>query len=392
MSIGEYLKSIFSLEGKTILISGATGGIGSAISRGLAAAGAETAPSITGAASGAETALCARNQQKCRELADEISAHGGAATAHALDISDLDSIHRCVDEVMQRYGKIDVLFNVAGINRREGLLDVEPETYDRIMDTNLKGVFFLSQAVAREMYRRRAGNIINIGSHNDTGMLGGCSVYGASKSGVVALTRSMAVEFAQYGIRCNAISPGHILTDLTQVTWQHPTRSEYLRERIAMGRPGEPDELTGMAILLASDASSYMTGQAYHVDGGCLCGGRGDGVDQVDVVAHELVGDGLTRGLVVLGILLVDLDLKAAFLDGLDKAVVGGVERGVLGELQNTDGVVGTGGCRAGTRVAAASGERGQCEQAGRDQKAPAADGDIVHVFTPSRNGWKHCT
>ena len=239
MSIGEYLKSVFSLEGKTILISGATGGIGSAISRGLAAAGAETA-------------LCARNQQKCRELADEISAHGGAATAHALDISDLDSIHRCVDEVMQRYGKIDVLFNVAGINRREGLL----------------------QAVAREMYRRRAGNIINIGSHNDTGMLGGCSVYGASKSGVVALTRSMAVEFAQYGIRCNAISPGHILTDLTQVTWQHPTRSEYLRERIAMGRPGEPDELTGMAILLASDASSYMTGQAYHIDGGCLCGGR----------------------------------------------------------------------------------------------------------------------
>ena len=123
MAIGEYLKSVFSLEGKTILISGATGGIGSAISRGLAAAGAEAA-------------LCARNQQKCRELADEISAHGGAATAHALDISDLDSIHRCVDEVMQRYGKIDVLFNVAGINRREGLLDVEPETYDRIMDTN----------------------------------------------------------------------------------------------------------------------------------------------------------------------------------------------------------------------------------------------------------------
>lgn len=96
MSIGEYLKSIFSLEGKTILISGATGGIGSAISRGLAAAGAETA-------------LCARNQQKCRELADEIAAHGGAATAHALDISDLDSIHRCVDEVMQRYGKIVAL-------------------------------------------------------------------------------------------------------------------------------------------------------------------------------------------------------------------------------------------------------------------------------------------
>lgn len=103
MSIGEYLKSVFSLEGKTILISGATGGIGCAISRGLAAAGAETA-------------LCARNQQKCRELADEIAAHGGAATAHALDISDLDSIHRCVDEVMQRYGKNPQSFREVVLN------------------------------------------------------------------------------------------------------------------------------------------------------------------------------------------------------------------------------------------------------------------------------------
>ena len=104
-------------------------------------------------------------------------------------------------------------------------------------------------------------------------MLGGCSVYGATKSGVVALTRAMAIEFAQYGIRANAISPGHILTDLTQVTWDHPTRAPWLRERIAMKRPGSPEELVGMAILLASNASSYMTGQAYHIDGGCLCGG-----------------------------------------------------------------------------------------------------------------------
>ena len=131
----------------------------------------------------------------------------------------------------------------------------------------------MSQTVAREMYKRKTGHIINIGSHNDEGMLGGCSVYGAAKSGVVALTRAMAVEFAQYGIRANAISPGHILTELTQVTWDHPTRAPYLRERIAMGRPGTPEELVGMAIMLASDTSSYMTGQAYHVDGGCLCGG-----------------------------------------------------------------------------------------------------------------------
>ena len=174
MDTGAYLHSVFGLEGKTILVTGAAGGIGSAISRGLASAGGEVA-------------LCGRNLEKCRALADEITAAGGRATAHRLDVSDLDSIRACVDEVVRQYGKIDVLFNVAGINKREGLLDVEPETYDRIMDTNLKGVFFMSQAVAREMYRRKSGNIINIGSHNDTGMLGGCSVYGAAKSGVIAL-------------------------------------------------------------------------------------------------------------------------------------------------------------------------------------------------------------
>ena len=255
-----YLTSLFGLEGKTIVVTGAGGGIGLAISEGLLRAGAEVA-------------LCNRTTAKCKPLADRINAEGGTASVHQLDVTSLDSIHACVDEVMAKYGKIDVLFNVAGINKREGLLDVEEADYDRIMDTNLKGLFFMGQAVAREMYKRCTGSIINIGSHNDEGMLGGCSVYGATKSGVVALTRAMAIEFAQYGIRANAISPGHILTDLTQVTWDHPTRAPWLRERIAMKRPGSPEELVGMAILLASDASSYMTGQAYHIDGGCLCGG-----------------------------------------------------------------------------------------------------------------------
>ena len=255
-----YLQSLFSLEGKTILITGAAGGIGAAISRGLAQAGGEVA-------------LCGRTLETCQAMAEDIRAGGGTADAFRLDVADMESIQPCIDEVVRRFGKIDALFNVAGINRREGLLDVEEETYDRIMDTNLKGLFFVSQRVAREMYKRRCGSIVNIGSHNDEGMLGGCSVYGAAKSGVIALTRSMAVEFAQYGIRCNAISPGHILTDLTKVTWEHPTRAPWLRQRIAMERPGTPEELVGMAILLASDASSYMTGQAYHIDGCCLCGG-----------------------------------------------------------------------------------------------------------------------
>ena len=147
------------LEGKTILITGAAGGIGAAISKGLADAGAEVA-------------LCGRTLSKCQALADEITEKGGKATAHFLDVADMSTIQPCVDEVVERYGKIDVLFNIAGINKREGLLDVTEETYDRIMDTNLKGVYFVSQAVGREMYKRKTGSIVNIGSLNDTIMLG----------------------------------------------------------------------------------------------------------------------------------------------------------------------------------------------------------------------------
>ena len=139
MDTGAYLNSIFGLDGKVIVVTGAAGGIGSAISRALASAGAQVA-------------LCGRHLEKCQALADQITERiGGTASAHTLDVADPDSIQHCVDEIIARYGRIDVLFNVAGINKREGLLDVTPETYDRIMDINLKGVFFMSQAVAREM-------------------------------------------------------------------------------------------------------------------------------------------------------------------------------------------------------------------------------------------------
>ncbi len=256
----KYLDQLFSLEGKHIVITGAAGGIGAALSRAFSRAGAEVS-------------LCGRTLPKCEALAESIRKEGGRAQAYRMDVSDPDSIRTCIADIRAAHEKIDVLCNVAGINKREGLLDVSEADYDRIMDTNLKGVFFTCQEVAKIMYEQRDGNIINIGSHNDTGMLGGCSVYGASKSGIIALTRSLAVELAQYGIRANAISPGHILTELTQVTWDHPTRAPYLKERIAMKRPGTPDELVGIAIMLAGNTSAYMTGQAYHVDGGCLCGG-----------------------------------------------------------------------------------------------------------------------
>ena len=259
--ISEYLHSLFSLEGKVILMTGAAGGIGEALTRGFAQAGGTVA-------------LCDQNLARCTEIKDDLAKNGITAEAFELNVTSNDSIRFCVGAILERFGRIDILVNCAGINKREGFLDVKEETYDRIMNVNLKGVFMLSQEVVKHMISRGGGgNIINIGSHNDEAMLGGCAVYGATKSAVRALTRSMAVEWAKYGIRANAISPGHIITPLTTVTWEHPTRSTYLKDRIAMRRPGNPEELIGIAIMLASDASSYMSWQAYHVDGGCLCGG-----------------------------------------------------------------------------------------------------------------------
>lgn len=261
MSVEQSLKELFSLEGKIILMTGAAGGIGSVVAKGLAGAGAEMA-------------LCDLDLEKTQQLAEEIRLSGGKARAYALNIAHMDEIRRCVSEVAADCGRIDVLVNCAGINKREGFLDVTEETYDRIMSINLKGLYFMTQEVAKHMYRAHKGNIINIASYNSTSMLGGCSVYGATKSAVWALTRSMAIEWAQYGIRANAIAPGHIITPLTTVTWEHPTRAPYLRERIAMERPGTPEELVGITVMLASDSSSYITGALYNVDGGATAGGK----------------------------------------------------------------------------------------------------------------------
>jgi len=255
--INEYLTSLFSLEGKTALVTGAAGGIGSAIATGLAK-------------SGAYVAMCDINS----EALIDVQKTAKNSSVHSLDMAKTGEFSATVKEIADINGRIDILVNCAGINKREGLADVNEETYDRIMDINLKGVFFLSQAVAPYMKAQNSGSIINIGSHNTGAVLGGVSVYAATKSGMLALTRSMAVEWAKYNIRANCVSPGHIKTDLTAPTWEHPVRSKYLLERIALNRPGTPEDMTGLCIFLASDASSYITGCEYRIDGGCLCGGQ----------------------------------------------------------------------------------------------------------------------
>ena len=260
MDVREKLSQLFSLEEKVVVLTGAAGGIGSVLARGMASVGADMV-------------LCDIAENSLERLCNTIRADGGSASVCLMDMLDMDGIREGVARIIRDKGRIDVLINCAGINKRDGFLDVTEELYDRIMGINLKGLYFLSQEAAKHMIKVKKGNIINVASHNSVGMLGGCSVYGATKSAVTALTRSMAVEWAQYGIRANAIAPGHILTQLTQVSWDNPARAEYLTERIAMRRPGTPNELLGAAIMLASDSSGYMSGMMIHVDGGCLAGG-----------------------------------------------------------------------------------------------------------------------
>lgn len=261
MKTNSYLEEMFSLKNKVVMFVGASGGIGSEVAMGMAKAGAHVA-------------LCDINMEELSKIQKRIEDEDGKATSFFLDVTSMDNIQGCVEDVAKINGRIDILVNCAGINKREGLADVDEATYDKIMDINLKGVFFISKAVAHYMKKQNSGSIINIGSHNTGWILGGCSVYGATKCGVVSLTRSMSVEWAKYNIRANCVSPGHIKTALTTATWEHPDRSKYLLDRIAMNRPGYPEDITGVCLLLASDASTYITGCEYRVDGGCISGGQ----------------------------------------------------------------------------------------------------------------------
>ena len=189
-----YLEKMFSLQGKTALVTGAAGGIGSALAEALYNAGATVA-------------LCDINMEALNTVKQNL---GENAYVFELDMTNFGAFKPICNHIAKINGRIDILVNCAGINKREGMADVEEATYDHIMDINLKSVFFLSTAVAVYMKEQKSGSIINIGSHTTGAALGGVSVYGASKSGVVSLTRSMAMEWAKYNIRANCISPGHI--------------------------------------------------------------------------------------------------------------------------------------------------------------------------------------
>jgi len=260
LTTDDVLHRLFSLDGKVVLITGAAGGIGRILTQGMADAGATVA-------------LCDIDLVRMQPIAEGILAKGKSAEAFAVDLASRSSITSLVEAVHRRWGHIDILVNCAAINKREPILEVTEEIFEKIINVNLRGLYQLTQTVATGMIQQGGGKIINFSSITPELALYGVSVYGATKAAVSQLTMSMAVEWAKHNIQVNAIAPGFIKTELTVPLWQDEQKAAWMRGRIALGRPADPDELLGMAILLASAASSYITGVTYCVDGGITAGG-----------------------------------------------------------------------------------------------------------------------
>ncbi len=245
----------FSLAGRRAVVTGASRGIGRALAEGLARFGARVA-------------LLARSADVLAEARDAIEAAGGRAFAHVADVRDIDGLRRAVQRAAEELGGIDILVNNAGTEQIRPSLEVSEELWDRILDTNLKGAFFAAQAVARVMRGEGGGSIVNICSLTSRVGVPGAVPYGASKSGLLGMTRALATEWASFGIRVNAVGPGYFRTELTEVFYRDSAWREAMRARIPAGRFGELEDLVGATVFFCSDASRYVTGQILYVDGG----------------------------------------------------------------------------------------------------------------------------
>jgi len=248
------------LTGRTAVVVGATSGIGKAIALGLADAGADVVP--TG-----------RREKLAAEAAREVEARGRRSLVIAADVSDTGSIQTLADTVIEKFGKVDILVNAAGRTVRRPTLEVPDAEWDGIMDTNLTGMLRACRAFGRHMIERRYGRIINIGSLTSMVALYEVAAYGASKAGVAALTKSLAVEWAPHGVCVNAILPGVFRTALNEGLLDGTERGREFLIRTPMRRFGQPEELAGAAVFLASEAASFVTGHLLAVDGGFLASG-----------------------------------------------------------------------------------------------------------------------
>lgn len=246
---------MFSLQDQVALVTGAGSGIGRSVA-------------IAYARAGAHVAVAGRNPQTLAEVAAEVTAAGRQALACPLDVRSVAAVKAMVDQVVGRFGRLDVLVNNAGIISRSPSLDEAEATWDAVMETNVKGLFFCCQAAAARMIPRRRGTIINLASVHGLVSAPERAAYSASKGAVIQLTRTLAVEWAPHNIRVNGIAPGFTRTPTREVTFGDPTRLRALLARYPLGRVAGPDDMVGAALFLASEASAFVTGQTIVVDGG----------------------------------------------------------------------------------------------------------------------------
>jgi gluconate 5-dehydrogenase len=213
-----------------------------------------------------------RNPEEAEAAAEEIRRRGRNAVAGSADVRNPLDCERIIHEALERFGRLDILINNAGTNIRKPLLEFSEEEWDSILDTNLKGVFFCSQAAVRVMKEREKGRIVNISSAGAEIGVPYLGPYCASKGGITQLTKVCALEWARYGITVNAIGPTYIKTPMTEEWLNDPDRYKTIMARSAIKRLGEPRDLQGLLLLLVSDASAYITGQTFYVDGGAMAG------------------------------------------------------------------------------------------------------------------------
>ncbi len=257
--MSEDSQKLFDLSGRVAIVTGTSRGLGQQFARALARAGADLV-------------LTSRNLDSLTAFESEMKALGRRTVSLELDVRDQKSIERMTAAADDAFGHLDILVNNAGCNVRKPALDVTWDDWNLILDTNLRGSFFVAQAVARRMVARKYGRIINIGSVTSVAGYAGLAPYGASRGGIRQLTMSLADDWGHHGITVNCLAPGWFRTDQNKVLYEDQEWVEYLSDRIPVKRPGAPPDLDAAVVFLAAESSRYITGQTLLVDGGISTG------------------------------------------------------------------------------------------------------------------------
>ncbi len=247
---------MFSLKGKVAIVTGASSGLGVVFAEALAEMGANVE-------------LAARRIEKLNEVASKLKVLDVRVRPFQCDVSKQEDVQALVDDVVKNFGRLDIIVNNAGVAALSPATDISVEEWNKVVSVNLTGVFLCARTAARQMIKQGGGNVVNIASiYGAVGDVFPASPYYATKGAVINMTRDLAVEWAPFKIRVNAIAPGFFPSEMTEAIFQDPGYLEYIRKQTPLGRPGNPDDLKGAVVYLASPASDYVTGQTIFVDGG----------------------------------------------------------------------------------------------------------------------------